>query len=155
VLNLGRLANPTARIPNAANARRDVMVHAMNYSVEGRLKAPSGWHRHDAAVAKWREALGDNKAPPAGKVFRRGGSQGNRVGTASVPATMDLIEVLFRNDAIELKYDDQGEHIVLIITPGFVASRGAPRPTLFEPQSYIMEHATELEGPSTTYCSQP
>jgi hypothetical protein len=29
VLNLGKLANPTARMPNAANAIRDVMVHAM------------------------------------------------------------------------------------------------------------------------------
>jgi hypothetical protein len=40
------------------------MVHAMNYSVEARPFAPSGWHRHDAEVAKWRESLGDNKAPP-------------------------------------------------------------------------------------------
>jgi hypothetical protein len=29
VLNLGRLANPTARMPNAANAIRDVIVHAI------------------------------------------------------------------------------------------------------------------------------
>jgi hypothetical protein len=58
---------------------------------------------------------------------------------------MNLIEVLFRNNAIELKYEDQGEPVVLIVTPEFVASQGAPRPTLFELQNYIIDHATELK----------
>jgi hypothetical protein len=59
---------------------------------------------------------------------------------------MNLTEVLFRNDAIELKYEDQGEGVVLIVTPEFVVSECGSRPTLFELQSYIIEHATQLKN---------
>jgi hypothetical protein len=58
---------------------------------------------------------------------------------------MNLIEALYRNDAIELKYEDEGEPVVLVVTPEFVAPDGASRSTLSELQSYIIEHATELK----------
>jgi hypothetical protein len=45
---------------------------------------------------------------------------------------MYLIETLFRGDAIELKYEDRGERVVLIAT-------------LFELERYLIEHATELK----------
>jgi hypothetical protein len=67
---------------------------------------------------------------------------------------MNLIETRCRNDIIELKYEDDGERIVLILTPDFVASEGAPRPTLFELGSYIIDHATELKDKAAECMAQ-
>jgi hypothetical protein len=62
---------------------------------------------------------------------------------------MLLSEILYRNDAIELKYEhDRGEPIVLVVTPDYVAStraEGSRPATLSELQNYILDHATELK----------
>jgi hypothetical protein len=50
---------------------------------------------------------------------------------------MYLIETLFRGDAIELKYEDRGERVVLIAKLAFATSEGALLPTLFEPETLL------------------